>query len=200
MGGFRDREGRARERWVPGADLLSGKGEREVVKVFLGLGSNLGDRLGFLRGGLRALVRGGLTIEVVSSVVETPAVGYEDQPAFLNLVTVGGWSREPGDLLGLIACVEAEAGRTRSFRNAPRTLDVDVIFYGCLILRRPGLRVPHPRWKDRSFVARPLQQVAPELVDPETGLTVDEVCRYWPQGPETLREVLPMGEFSWEGP
>ena len=200
MGGFRDLEERAREGWGRRTDLPLGKEEQEVVNVSLGLGSNLGDRVGFLRGGLQALVRGGLTIEVVSSVVETPAVGYEDQPAFLNLVAAGGWGREPGDLLGLIARIEAEAGRTRPFRNAPRTLDVDVIFFGALILRRPGLRVPHPRWKDRSFVARPLQQVAPELVDPETGLTVDEVCRYWPQAPEELREVISMGEFSWEGP
>jgi len=169
------------------------------VRVVLGLGSNLGDRIGHLRDGLHALAGGGLALERVSSVVETPAVGHENQPSFLNLVAVGGWEGGPEDLLALMRRTEAGAGRTRPFQNAPRTLDVDLIFFGALILRRPELRVPHPRWRERSFVARPLQQVAPKLVDPETGLTVEEICSVWPQLPEEVDEVLTAQDLSWEG-
>lgn len=171
-----------------------------TVRVLLGLGSNLGDRMGLLRRGLRTLARGGFAIERVSSVVETPAVGYENQPSFLNLVAVGGWEDGPEDLLALMHHTEAEAGRTRPFPDAPRTLDVDLLFFGGFIIRRPGLRVPHPRWKERSFVARPLQQVAPDLVDPETGLTVREICSFWPLLPKEMDEVFAMQDFSWEGP
>ena len=171
-----------------------------MVRAFLGLGSNLGDRIGLLRGGLQALARGGFKVHRVSSVVETPAVGYEDQPSFLNLVAAGEWERRPEDLLALIRRAEDEAGRTRPFPGAPRTLDVDLIFFGSLIVRLPGLRVPHPRWRIRSFVARPLQQVAREFVDPETGFTVDEVCRFWPQEPEEVDEVPEIEVFTWKGP
>jgi 2-amino-4-hydroxy-6-hydroxymethyldihydropteridine diphosphokinase len=200
MGESRDRDGCAEEGGYrePGRSLRGTDGA--IVRVFLGLGSNLGDRIGFLRRGLQALARGGLLIERVSSVVETPAVGYEDQPPFLNLVAGGGWKGGPDDLLALMGRTEVEAGRTRPFPDAPRTLDVDLIFFGTLIIRRPELRVPHLRWKERSFVARPLQQVAPELVDPETGLTVNEICRCWPQEPEEVDEVLAMQDFSWKGP
>lgn len=171
-----------------------------MVTVFLGMGSNLGDRLGFLRLGLEALARGGLRIDRVSAVVETPAVGYEAQPPFLNLVAACGWEGGAEALLTLIRRVEAEADRIRPFRNAPRTLDVDLIFFGDLIIRSPGLRVPHPRWKERSFVVRPLQQLAPGFSDPETGFTVDEVRRKWQQKPEKVEEVVQMNDLSWISP
>lgn len=155
--------------------------------VYLGLGSNLGRRRDHLRQGVRALVAGGVEPGRLSSVVETPPLGYEDQPAFLNLVMEGRWGEGPGPLLELMMDVESREGRVRSFPNAPRTLDVDLLFFGRRIIRAPGLRVPHLRWRVRSFVARPLAEIAPDLVDPETGWRVEEVARTWPMEPEEVR-------------
>ncbi len=168
----------------------------------LGLGSNLGDRLGFLRKGVGDLAAGGVEVESVSSVFETPPVGYLDQPPFLNLVLAGRTRRSPKGILELIREVEAAAGRERSFPDAPRTLDVDLLFLGERIVRLPGLRVPHPRWRNRSFVVRPLAEILPGLRDPETGCTVGEIAARWPlepgkirlvEGPEALRDPLKRG-------
>ena len=165
--------------------------------VFLGLGSNLGDRLGYLARGLRSLTAGGLVIERISEVVETPAIGHEDQPPFLNLVVEGCWGGTPEALMSLMGQVERDSGRERPFPNAPRTLDVDLIFFGDRILRMPDLRVPHPRWKDRSFVVQPLQNLAASFRDPETGLTVEEIGHAFTQEPVEIVEVLEGRAFRW---
>jgi 2-amino-4-hydroxy-6-hydroxymethyldihydropteridine diphosphokinase len=158
-------------------------------QVVVALGSNLGDRLEHLAFGVRRLEEEGFGLDALSSVFETPAIGYPDQPDFLNMVTVGRSSLAPAGLLALLQSIEEDAGRKRSFANAPRTLDLDLVFFKGRIVREPGLTVPHPRWKERSFVVRPLQSLLPDLVDPETGLRVDEVWRIWPQEPEQIREV-----------
>jgi 2-amino-4-hydroxy-6-hydroxymethyldihydropteridine diphosphokinase len=165
--------------------------------VFLGLGSNLGDRLRFLEEGVYSLQRGGVAVRKLSSVVETPAMGSEGHPPFLNLVVAGEWAGEPDALWEVMVAAERRVGRERPFPNAPRTLDVDLLFFGGLILRTLHLRVPHPRWKGRSFVVRPLQQVAPGFVDPETGLTVADVARLWPQQPREVSPVMAADEFNW---
>ncbi len=194
MAGFPVPEGHRPGDIRPGAPGLSSE---LTETVFLGMGSNLGDRLGFLGRGLQVLAAGGLTIERLSSVMETPAIGHESQPPFLNLVVKAEWDGGPQELMALMRGVEEEAGRERSFPNSPRTLDVDLIFFGDRILRSPGIRVPHPRWKDRSFVVRPLQQLAPGLVDVETGFRVREIRRLWLQEPVEISEILGDGEFNW---
>lgn len=175
--------------------MRSGPDERVVVA----LGSNLGDRLGNLSLGVSRLEEEGFGLDSLSSVFETPAIGFLDQPPFLNMVTVGTTGLDPQGLLSLLQSIEEEAGRERGFSNAPRTLDLDLVFFKGRILREAGLRVPHPRWKERSFVVRPLQSLCPDLVDPETGLRVDEVWRIWPQRPEEIREVLSGPEFPRTG-
>jgi len=174
-----------------------------VEPVYLGLGSNLGDRLGFLVRGLRSLAEGGFRIQDVSPVFETEPLGYQDQPPFLNLATVGIWGRSPEKLMDLVRRVEEEAGRSRPFPGAPRTLDVDLLFFGQRILRAPDLRVPHPRWKERSFVVQPLQCLSPGLKDPETGFTVEEIHRIWLQEPEEIVLVHTNDEvlhaLAWRG-
>lgn len=162
---------------------------RGPVLVCLALGSNLGGRLDHLRKGVRGLKEGGVVVERVSRVVETPPLGYEDQPPFLNLALGGRWGATPGALLDLMRDVEEGAGRTRSFPDAPRTLDVDLVFFGERIVRSPALTVPHPRWRERTFVARPLAEIVPDVLDPETGWRVEEVVRSWPMGPEEIRVV-----------
>jgi 7,8-dihydro-6-hydroxymethylpterin-pyrophosphokinase len=93
--------------------------------------------------------------------------------------------------------VELEAGRKRPYLNAPRTLDLDLIFFGNRIVRKPGLTIPHPRWKNRSFVVRPLRSLAPGIIDPETGLTVEEVERLWSQEPHEIRESSQRLDLAW---
>lgn len=160
------------------------------VRVALGLGSNLGDRLENLRRAVGALSEAG-RLEGVSSVYETPPAGYADQPDFLNMVVLLRTSHAPRRLLEFLEGVEAEAGRKRSFRNAPRTLDIDIILYGREVVRQTGLTVPHPRWKERSFVVVPLREVAPEWRDPESGRTVSEVAQGGIGGTQEIRRVAP---------
>lgn len=149
------------------------RGERSVVA--LALGSNLGDRLEHLRDGVRGLAEGGVRLEAASSVYESPPAGYTGQPDYLNAVVVGTTRLAPEAVLELARQVEAGAGRERSFPNAPRTLDVDIVLYGDARVDEEGLRIPHPRWRERPFVVVPLAEVAPDLVDPETRRTVEEV-------------------------
>jgi len=158
-------------------------------RVFLGLGSNLGHREGYLSDGLGDLSRDGFLIVAISPVMESPPLGGLDQPRFLNLVVEGRWDGGPPGLLEAIRRAEDEAGRSRPFFHAPRTLDVDIILFGSRIVRNPDLWVPHPRWKSRSFVVDPLFTLAPELVDPESGLTVREIRTLWASEPVEIRAV-----------
>jgi 2-amino-4-hydroxy-6-hydroxymethyldihydropteridine diphosphokinase len=151
------------------------------------LGSNLGDRLENLRTGLRSLQRAGLAVCAWSSVYETPPIGFSDQPDFLNLVFLGESPLPPRELLSIFQAAEVEAGRVRDIPNGPRTLDVDLILFRDRIIRMDDLHVPHPRWKERRFVALPLAEVGAELRDPETGWTVGEISRSWPMEPREIR-------------
>ncbi len=145
--------------------------------------------MGFLLRAVRGLSEHGVEMEDLSSVYETPPLGYLQQPPFLNLVLVGRTSLGPREILALSGRLEREAGRERSFPHAPRTLDVDLIFHGGRIVREPGARVPHPRWRERSFVVLPLLETLPGFRDPETGWQVAEVARAWPLEPREIRVV-----------
>jgi 2-amino-4-hydroxy-6-hydroxymethyldihydropteridine diphosphokinase len=135
-----------------------------VHRVFLGLGSNLGDRVGYLRDAVRTLRDVGLV--AVSPVYETePVGGPGGQGPYLNLVVELRTDRSPRDLLGVCRRLEAAAGRVREERWGPRTLDVDVLWVDGLTVDEPDLAVPHPRMWERRFVTAPLHDLAPELVD-----------------------------------
>ncbi len=143
------------------------------TQVYLGLGSNVGDRESHLRHALRRLAEEA-ELTGTSSVYETDPVGYADQRAFLNMVARITTDLPPESILGLARRIETERQRLRPFRGAPRTLDVDVLLYGDLCLDEPGLTIPHPRMKERAFVLVPLLEVAPAAVDPETGRPLRE--------------------------
>ncbi len=143
--------------------------------VLLGLGANLGNALSQLQVAIESLAV--VVSELrASAVYRTPAVGPQPQPDYLNAVVRGRTLQSPRETLELARELEEKAGRTRPYPNAPRTLDVDLLFHGGAVIHERTLDVPHPRWSERAFVVVPLLDVAPEWRDPETGRTVSEVA------------------------
>jgi 2-amino-4-hydroxy-6-hydroxymethyldihydropteridine diphosphokinase len=136
------------------------------------LGSNLGDRsshLDYAVARLKTLL-GGVR---VSRYIETDPVGVaEPQPRYLNAAAVGKTALSARALLDGLLAIERDRGRERPHANAPRTLDLDLILLGDLVIDEPGLVVPHPRFRERRFVLEPLAEIAPALVDPVSGRTV----------------------------
>lgn len=144
-----------------------------MTRVAIALGSNLGDRERHLR---EAAARVGTVVSSLrlSSFHETAPVGVTgDQPPFLNAALAGMTELSAGALLDWLLRTEREFGRERPFPGAARTLDLDLILYGdAVITEPPGLIVPHPRFRERTFVLDPLAEVAGDWVDPVTSMTV----------------------------
>lgn len=135
-------------------------------KIYLSLGSNLGDRLLMLKSALKALISGGLTIEAKSRVWETKPWGVTEQPPFLNMCAAARTELEPFELLRLVKAAEAEVGRSENIRWGPREIDIDIILYDSLILDDPKLTIPHRNMHERGFVLRPLAEIAPQELHP----------------------------------
>jgi 2-amino-4-hydroxy-6-hydroxymethyldihydropteridine diphosphokinase len=148
----------------------------DLNRAYLGLGSNLGDRRHSLLQALR-YIQAQMTIKSVSSIYETEPVGYADQPKFLNAVCCVETELAPRDLLKFVKRVEKQMGRTDSFRNAPRVIDIDILFYNDISLSSDDLHVPHPRLHDRAFVLVPMAEIAPHFVHPVFNLTAEEMLR-----------------------
>lgn len=163
--------------------------------VYLGLGSNLGDRATLLRQALDSLARD-LRILRLSSVYETDPWGNTDQGPFLNLVAEVETSLPPERVLAAAQRVEQELGRRRLVHWGPRTMDVDVLLFGDQTLETPDLIVPHPRLTDRAFVLVPLADLAPDLVLPHDGRTVRSALEALPEAER--RGVHPwVGDLGW---
>jgi 2-amino-4-hydroxy-6-hydroxymethyldihydropteridine diphosphokinase len=143
--------------------------------VFLGLGSNLGDREAAIAGALERLDARGFRATLRSSLWLTEPVGGPPQGLFLNAVAGGETELSPEALLEACLATEREMGRVRGERNGPRAIDVDVLLYGGERRDGPGLVLPHPRMHERRFVLAPLAEVAPGLVHPVLGLTAAEL-------------------------
>jgi 2-amino-4-hydroxy-6-hydroxymethyldihydropteridine diphosphokinase len=137
--------------------------------IVLSLGSNLGDRLANLQLGMDVLGGAGLDLQAVSSVYETDPVGGVDQADYLNAVLLAGSSLPPRDILARCAAAEAAAGRVRTQRWGPRTLDVDIIVCGSVVSADPALTLPHPRAHERAFVLVPWLELDAHAVLPGRG-------------------------------
>lgn len=145
-----------------------------MTPVVLALGSNLGDRLANLQGGVDALCAGpGLRDVAISPVYETAPVGGPDQPDYLNAVLVAVTSLPALEVLGRGQAAEDALGRLRGERWGPRTLDVDVIVYGDQASSDPDLTLPHPRAHERAFVLAPWHDLQPGAVIPGRGRVAD---------------------------
>ncbi len=157
--------------------LEGGTDTRAREEVFVALGSNLGEREVHLAGAVSALrrLRGADLLEV-SPVYETDPVGPPGQGPYLNAVARLRVSLAPRVLLHRLLEIEAAAGRVRSEPNAPRTLDLDLLFYGEREIDEPGLRVPHPRLHERAFVLEPLRDIAPGWVHPTLHRRVEDLA------------------------
>ena len=144
------------------------------MRGFVALGSNLGDRRRALVAGLDGLRAAGLEPAARSSVWETEPVDAPGSRWFWNMVVELRTELGPFELLERLLDIERAAGRTRGARNAPRTLDLDLLLLGDLVVRHPRLTLPHPRMWQRRFVLEPLCEIAPGLIRAETGRTALE--------------------------
>ncbi len=148
-------------------------------RVFIGLGSNLGDRIHFLQKGITALEAIPMTHVVsVSSVYETEPVGLEEQPPYLNAVAEVQMFIDPVELVTMLKAIEEQIGRTESIRWGPREVDLDLLYYGERILREGMCIIPHPEITNRRFVLVPLAEIAADFIDPSRGLPIREVLAH----------------------
>ncbi|MCK5429289.1 MAG: 2-amino-4-hydroxy-6-hydroxymethyldihydropteridine diphosphokinase [Anaerolineales bacterium] len=145
------------------------------MSVYLGLGSNLGDRE---RNLLDAIERLGeeVVVQQISSPYDTEPVGYDDQPRFLNAVVKGETKLPPDALLKFVKKIEVDLGRAASFINAPRLIDIDILLYDDVVIDTPSLTIPHSRYAERAFVLVPLVEIASEVVCPVRQKSVRELA------------------------
>lgn len=145
-----------------------------MIRAYVALGSNLGDSVKTIENAIAAMaaLRGSL-FKGVSSLYRTAPVGITHQPDFINAVVTLDTRLPPRDLLTELFALEARFGRQRSVKNAPRTLDLDLLLHGDTVQNDPELTLPHPRMHERAFVLAPLAELAPDLVIPNRGRIAD---------------------------
>lgn len=144
-------------------------------KVFIGLGSNLGDRKKNIEEAIEKLKSYGLKILKISSIIETEPYGYREQNKFLNAVCLVETDLDPYSLLDLLLRIEKEMGRVRTIKWGPRNIDLDIIFYDDLVIDSETLKIPHPDAHNRSFVMGPMAEIDPDFIHPVLKKTVREI-------------------------
>lgn len=148
-----------------------------MTKIFLGLGSNVGDRTENIRRAVSILSKE-VYKPTLSRFYVSKAVGYKHQPDFINAVLRGYTDLSPLDLLEFIKNVEKEIGRVYRFHWGPREIDIDILFYGNRIINKEYLTVPHPRLHERDFVLLPLMELESDFVHPVYKKTVKELLDF----------------------
>ena len=160
-----------------------------LSEAYIGLGSNLGNSLANLGTAIALMRRFAVEVQP-SPVYRTSPQGFRNQPTFYNSVCRISTRLTPFQLMGQLLGIEAAVGRHRTFRNAPRILDLDILLYNRLVLESPPLVLPHPRMAERLFVLRPLADIAPHITHPVSGLTVSEMLRALGGQDEGMVEVV----------
>lgn len=150
-------------------------------KVYIALGTNLGERLDNLKNAVDSLPPEVRVIKA-SPVYETPPWGYLDQADFLNQVLEAETDLPPVELLAHLKIIEQKIGRTTSFKYGPRLIDLDILFYDDLILETASLSIPHPKIQERAFVLVPLTDLNPDIRHPDSGKTMQELLENLDQG------------------
>lgn len=165
---------------------MAGMNAHPKTEICLAIGANLGDRLASLRAAKEALAPyvEGL---VASPVYETAAAYVTDQPAFLNAALRGWTTLDPMGLLYTVKDIEHDIGRRPTFRYGPRTIDIDILFYGDAQLHTPDLSIPHLLMAERVFVLKPLADIAAEWVHPALGQTVATLLATLPDADSAVR-------------
>ena len=151
-----------------------------MAQAVIALGSNIPSRKRHLETAVQHLkALEGAEVMDRSRIYETPAVGGPPQGPFLNAALSIQATLEPLALLSVLLLIEKKMGRTRTERNGPRIIDLDIIFYENRLLSDPRLELPHPRFRERGFVLWPLQDIIPHFVDPVTGRSVSALLEDW---------------------
>lgn len=148
-----------------------------MFRCYLALGSNLGDRVAHLKAAVADLPEHGVEVVRSASVYSTEPQGIRSQPWFLNTVVEVATELDPEALMRVCLEVESSRGRERQLPNGPRTLDIDIIFFGDRVVQTAGLTIPHPRYAERRFVLEPLAEIAADHIDPSRGRTVGDIVR-----------------------
>lgn len=144
----------------------------------MSIGSNVGDREGYLKSALNELTKNSVIIEKVSPIYETEPVGYKEQGKFLNAVVLAKTELMPHELLKAINIVEKKLGRERLIRWGPRTIDIDILLYGDVTINDDDLKIPHERMWERAFVLVPLNDIAPNIV--KGGMKLSDIVELLP--------------------
>jgi 2-amino-4-hydroxy-6-hydroxymethyldihydropteridine diphosphokinase len=158
--------------------------------AYLSLGSNLGDRQGHLRDAISRLGAEG-QVAAVSSFYETEPVEVRAQPWFLNCAIALETAKTPELLMASILRIEQGMGRRREQKKGPRTIDIDILLFGNIVMATPKLTVPHPAMQERRFVLEPLAEIRPEALHPQFNKTVLELLEALPAGQEVRRKIQP---------
>lgn len=164
---------------------------RVAETAYIGLGSNLGDRLLYLSDALEMLDKaGGVSVTKKSPVYETKPVGVTDQPKFLNCAVQVQTTLTPDELLVVCRAIEEKLERVRITKWGPRTIDLDILFYGNKVINEKMLKIPHPRIQDRGFVLKPLMDIAPDLIHPVFKSTIKELYFQFTENSDEGKDII----------
>jgi 2-amino-4-hydroxy-6-hydroxymethyldihydropteridine diphosphokinase len=145
--------------------------------VYLGIGSNLGDREDNCRKAIDLLMESGLKVVKKSSMHETEPWGVKGQPRFINMAVETETELRPREMLNVLKAIEKRMGRVEAERYGPRIIDLDILLYDSLVIDEPDLKIPHPLMHEREFVLKPLSEIAPDVVHPVLKKTIREIAK-----------------------